>query len=131
MLDAFGIQLDVCPRCSGVGLDAGELLQLHEAAESSRNEGLDLRPRVRPGTPHRCASCRRKLKPEHAFVWNEKFYCGSCAPRGAAPYTAELAKARPSAQPSIGGGRYGAGRGKLDDTPTESALLWLFNKLFG
>ena len=29
---------------------------------------------MRPGTPNRCARCLRKLKPEHAFVWLEKFY---------------------------------------------------------
>ena len=130
VIEALGILVDVCPQCSGVGLDAGELHQLHEAAEAYRNEGLDLRPRVRPGTPHRCARCRRKLKPEHAFVWDEKFYCGSCAPKGAAPYTGELSKARPSAMPSIGRGKYGGERGELDDTPTEAALLWFFNKLF-
>jgi Zn-finger nucleic acid-binding protein len=131
VLEVLGILVDVCPQCSGAGLDAGELHQLHEAAAFHRDEGLDLHLKVRPGTPHRCARCRRKLKPEHAFVWDEKFYCGSCAPRGAAPYTAELTKARPSAQPSIGRGRYGYSGGKLDDTPTETALVWLFNKLFG
>jgi hypothetical protein len=92
---------------------------------------LDLRPRVHPDTPSRCVSCERALKPEHAFVWDEKFYCGSCAPKGAAPFDVELAKARPSAQPSIGRGRYGYRGGSLDDTATESALLWLINKLFG
>lgn len=130
VLEALGIQVDVCPQCSGVGLDAGELQQLRASAEAARDEGLDLRPRVQPGTPPRCTACQRRLKPEHAFIWDERFYCGSCAPEGAAPHTGELTKARPSAQPGIGRGRYGASGGKLDDTPTESALLWLFNKPF-
>ncbi|HYH95557.1 zf-TFIIB domain-containing protein [Hyalangium sp.] len=130
VIEALGVKVDVCAGCSGVGLDAGELQQLHEAAEAHRDEGLDLRPQVQPHTPSRCASCKRRLKPVHAFVWGEKFYCGSCAPKGAAPFEVELTRARPSAQPSIGRGRYGT-RGELDDSPTESALLWLINKLFG
>ena len=130
VIEALGIKVDVCCGCSGVGLDAGELQQLNQAAEAYRDEGLELRPQVQSGTPSRCAACKRTLKPEHAFVWDEKFYCGSCAPQGAAPFDVELAKARPSAQPSVGSGRYGL-RGELDDTPSESALLWLFNKLFG
>ncbi|WP_407739909.1 zf-TFIIB domain-containing protein [Hyalangium sp.] len=130
VLEALGIKVDVCAGCSGVGLDAGELQQLHEAAAAYRDEGLDLRPKVQPDTPARCAACERKLKPEHAFVWEERFYCGSCAPEGAAPYTAELTKARPSAMPDVGRGRYGLAGGTLDDTATESALLWLFSKLF-
>lgn len=132
VLEALGILVDVCPKCSGVGLDAGELQQLHEAAALYRDEGLDLHPRVRPGTPHRCAHCRRRLKPAYAFVWDEKFYCGSCAPKGAAPYSGELTKARPSAQPSIAGARRFSVLGdRLDDTPAESALVWLLNRLFG
>jgi Zn-finger nucleic acid-binding protein len=130
VLEALGVKVDVCGGCSGVGLDAGELEQLRQAAEASRNEGLDLRPKVPRDAPPRCASCERKLKPEHAFVWEERFYCGSCAPEGSAPYTAELAKARPSAMPDIGRGRYGLAGGSLDDTPTESALVWLLSKLF-
>jgi Zn-finger nucleic acid-binding protein len=130
VLETLGVKVDVCGKCSGVGLDAGELEQLHEAAARYRDEGLSLRPKVRAGTPSRCASCKRWLKPEHAFVWGERFYCGSCAPTGSAPYIDELTKARPSAQPSIGRGRYGMRGGKLDDTATESTLLWLFSKLF-
>ena len=131
VIEALGIKVDVCAGCSGVGLDAGELQQLNQAAEAYRDEGLDLRPQVPRHVPSRCVSCKRALKPEHAFVWDAKFYCGSCAPKGAAPYDVELTKARPSAQPGIGRGRYGSSGGKLDDTPTESALLWLFNKMFG
>ena len=131
VLEVHGINVDVCSGCSGVGLDAGELQQLHETVEAYRNEGLELSPKVRAEGPPQCASCQRKLKPEHGFVWEEQFYCGSCAPVGSSPFHVELTKARPSAQPSIGRGRYGASRGALDDTPAESALLWLLNKLFG
>jgi Zn-finger nucleic acid-binding protein len=131
VLEALGVRVEVCSACSGVGLDAGELQQLRRAAEAYRNEEWDLRPRVQSGAPSQCASCKRRLKPQYAFAWEERFYCGSCAPEGAVPFTAELTKARPSAQPSIGRGRYGTSGGKLDDTVTESALLWLVNKLFG
>jgi Zn-finger nucleic acid-binding protein len=130
VLEALGVKVDVCAGCSGVALDAGELQLLHQAAAASRDEAWELRPSVQPGTPSHCASCERTLKPEHAFVWEERFYCGSCAPEGAAPFNAELTKARPSAMPNIGRGRYGT-RGSLDDSPTESALLWLFSKMFG
>jgi Zn-finger nucleic acid-binding protein len=130
VIEALGIKVDVCAGCSGVGLDAGELQQLHQAAEAYRDQGLELRPQVQQGIASRCASCKRTLKPEYAFVWDEKFYCGSCAPEGAAPFEVELTKARPSALPNIGRGRYGTRPMELE-TPTESALLWLINKLFG
>ena len=131
VVEALGVKMDVCSGCSGVGLDAGEFQQLHQAAEAHREEWLDLRPAVQPETPSRCASCERKLKPEHAFVWEESFYCGSCAPEGSSPFTAELTKARPSALPNVGRGRYGTRGPSLDAGPTESALVWLLGKMFG
>ncbi|WP_224365995.1 TFIIB-type zinc ribbon-containing protein [Hyalangium versicolor] len=123
VLEAFNVKVDVCDGCGGVALDAGELEQLHEAATVHRDDGLPPPSQVPSDTPTRCLSCKRKLKPEHAFVWEGRFYCGSCAPEGAAPFTAELTRARPTAQGSIGAARLG-------DTPTESALVWLFSKIF-
>lgn len=128
VLEALGIKVDVCGGCGGVGLDAGELQQLREAAAAYRDEGLDLRLKVRPNTPGHCATCERRLKPEHAFVWEERFYCGSCAPEGAAPYTAELTKARPTYMPDVGENEYDDD-GLLDEGG-ESALGWLLSKLF-
>ncbi|WP_224241875.1 TFIIB-type zinc ribbon-containing protein [Hyalangium gracile] len=123
VLEAFGIKLDVCGGCGGVALDAGELEQLHETAAVHRDDGLDPSPQVQPAAPSRCATCERHLRPEHAFVWEGRAYCGSCAPADAAPFTAELTKARPSEQSNVGGDRLG-------DTATESALVWLFSRLF-
>lgn len=131
VIEALGVKVDVCSGCSGVGLDAGELQQLHQAAEAYRDEGLDLRPQVRAGTPSRCTSCKRTLKPQHAFVWDEKFYCGSCAPDGASPYDVNLTKAGPT-EPSIHPSPDGySNQIPLNETGSESALVWLINKLFG
>lgn len=133
VIEELGVKVDVCGGCSGVALDAGELEQLHQAATAYRDELLPSHPRDASLSADRsyCASCERKLKAEHAFVWESRFYCGSCAPSGAAPFDTDLSKPRPSAMPSIGAGRYGYARGKLDDGPAESAFLWLFSKLFG
>jgi Zn-finger nucleic acid-binding protein len=126
VIEVLHLKVDVCGGCSGVALDAGELEHLHQAATPLRDELLPSRPRetAAPAAPSHCASCERKLKAEHAFAWEGHFYCGSCAPEGAAPVTAELTKALPSAV-----GRLDAAR--LGDTDTESALVWLFSKLFG
>ncbi len=130
VVEVMGVKVEVCSGCNGLALDAGELQLLREAAAENRDESLDLRPQVSPEAPPQCTACKRKLKPEHAFVWDERFYCGSCAPQGAAPYSGDLTKARPSQMPDIGRGRYGLAGGTLDDTPTESAMLWLFSKIF-
>ena len=39
----------------------------------------------REHTASACAGCGRELKPEHAFGWEDRVWCGSCAPSGASP----------------------------------------------
>lgn len=89
-----GVELDVCPRCSGIWLDQGELVQL--AGEQGRVASL-LQAALAAGaieeSPSRtvCNDCRRELRRSHAFEDSGgRFYCGSCAPTGSAPVVAEL-----------------------------------------
>lgn len=134
-----GVKVDVCTKCRAIGLDAGELEQLQAAVKQERFLELDLRPqpaRAPDGTvaAMECATCARKLKPQHAFTWDSKFYCGSCAPSEAAPYDMELTKADPSALPSPGSYYSGTrspfspnlGRDRVGE-----GLAWLFSKILG
>ncbi|HEX8703571.1 MAG TPA: zf-TFIIB domain-containing protein [Myxococcaceae bacterium] len=93
-----GVEVDICPGCRGVALDAGELEVLSQADEASRAEGLELAPLreaqrlIKP----KCTTCQRKLQLEHAFTLEDQLYCGSCAPEGCAPYEVELTRAIPT-----------------------------------
>lgn len=64
VLETFRVKVDVCSGCGGVGLEAGELEQLHEAATSHRDEGLEPPRQVEARLPTHCATCERKLKAE-------------------------------------------------------------------
>jgi Zn-finger nucleic acid-binding protein len=127
------VKVDVCTGCKGVALDAGELDLLHKTAEKDRTGGLvDLKPEVEPQQLQQpqCSECRRKLKLQHAFTYDRKLYCGSCAPEGSAPYDMELAKAIPSLTPSVG--RYlQGGMGWTSADPISYAIGWLFSKIVG
>ncbi|MBZ4421429.1 zf-TFIIB domain-containing protein [Myxococcus sp. RHST-1-4] len=129
VVEALGVAVEVCSDCAGVALDPGELRQLQRAAEAYRNEPLDVRPRLRLGVTPGCAACRRNVKPKYGFVWEEKLYCGSCAPEGSVPFSDDLSKAEPSAgyfaQHDSG---YTAASGT---DATGSALMWLFSRVFG
>ncbi|MCP3101594.1 zf-TFIIB domain-containing protein [Myxococcus sp. K15C18031901] len=132
-VEALGITVEACPDCAGVALDPGELQQLQQAAAQYRSVPLDVRPQLGKQETSTCAACRRKLEPRYGFVWEEKLYCGSCAPEGAAPFTDELTKARPSAEPSFpsgAGGTEALAVGATGDA-AGSALTWLFSRMFG
>jgi hypothetical protein len=133
VVDVRGVAVDVCGKCRGVALDAGELQQLQHEAEVARahkheNATLDLHPKVKLGVVPACTKCRRKTRPEHGFVWDERLYCGSCAPEGSVPYTDELTRAHPSEEPSLTG-TYGGVMGDAAGGPRQSALSWLLSKL--
>lgn len=129
VVEALGVAMDVCSDCAGVALDPGELQQLQRAAEAYRNEPLDVRPKVRLGVVQACAECKRGLKPKYGFVWEERLYCGSCAPEGSVPFSEELAKATPSEAPSAPqASGYNAA---IAADATGSALTWLFSRMFG
>ncbi|WP_426751823.1 zf-TFIIB domain-containing protein [Myxococcus sp. Y35] len=92
VVEALGVPMEVCADCAGVALDAGELELLEEAVEAYRNEPITttVRPSVKIQGRPSCTTCQRNLRPEHGFVWEDAFYCGSCAPSGAIPFTNEL-----------------------------------------
>jgi Zn-finger nucleic acid-binding protein len=120
------VEVDVCPDCHGVALDAGELELLQRHAKKDRDAEFDLKPRLEPQTlsKSQCATCKRTLKLKHAFTLNDQLYCGSCAPEGAAPYDASLTRAIPTLATSAG-----LGREAWETDPLSSAVNWLFSKL--
>jgi Zn-finger nucleic acid-binding protein len=140
------LTVEVCGKCQGVALDAQEAARILEAAaprpapkqeeepplqaadfepeyEPPARSTVDLLPKVRLGDVPMCTTCGRKLNPRYGFVLEERLYCGSCAPEGAAPYTDELTKARPSET-------YGRRARHLNNGAAESAVVWLLSKLF-
>jgi Zn-finger nucleic acid-binding protein len=137
--EVSGIKVDVCTKCCGIGLDAGELEQLQATVHKERL--LELNSRSQPTrapdgsiVAMTCEICARKLKPQHAFTWDAKFYCGSCAPSEAAPYDVELTRADPSALPSRGSYYYGTRSPFAPNLGKDSVgegLAWLFSKLLG
>jgi Zn-finger nucleic acid-binding protein len=130
------VPVDVCTRCHGVALDAGELEVLQQATETERGarreESSDaLVPQ--PHTASACAGCGRELKPEHAFGWEDRVWCGSCAPSGASPVELRLTPRDSNVvDPDLSGvlhhGRTGAGLAVAGDV-FNSAFSWLFSKL--
>lgn len=127
-----GVKVDVCVKCRGIGLDANEWALLQEAAKQDRPLELDLHPEVRKASDGHvdmaCATCARKLKPQHAFAWDGKLYCGSCAPSEAAPYEVELTRADPTLGDSLG---YRTMRrlGETGPFGHRGGLVWLLSKL--
>ncbi len=72
--------IDVCPRCEGVWLDAGEF----ELLEGVTN------PQVKPAvavaaaaTLQKCSACGRGLQMRDAFAYEGDVYCARCRPPGA------------------------------------------------
>jgi len=96
--EVLGVEVDICPGCRGVALDAGELELLLQAGEASRAEEFELKPALEPQQLSRpkCAACQRKLRLKHAFAFEGKLYCGSCAPQGCVPYEVDPTRAIPS-----------------------------------
>lgn len=133
-----GVKVDVCTQCQSVGLDAHEMEQLQAEMRRERFLNLDLRAHPMPAPDGRppamvCATCSRKLKPQYAFSWETHFYCGSCAPTGAAPFDMELTKAGPSELRSVRGhtvGGYTVVGQNIGRDPLSEGLAWLFTKLF-
>lgn len=134
--EVSGVKVDVCTRCRGIGLDAGELEQLQAAVKQERFLELELRPQAPSPAPDgapvalACATCARKLKPQHAFTWDSRFYCGSCAPSEAAPYDVELSKAGPSEESYYSHGHRMVGA-RMVAGPLNAGLAWLFSKILG
>jgi Zn-finger nucleic acid-binding protein len=135
------VTVDACGKCRGVALDAEELARIQKVVETpARREtapiaaadfehdydapkGFSLLPKVRLDEEPRCGTCNRKVDPHYGFVFEERLYCGSCAPEGSAPYTDELTRAQPSET-------YGRRARHLNNSAAESAVVWFLSKLF-
>ncbi|CAM4276222.1 zf-TFIIB domain-containing protein [Corallococcus sp. ZKHCc1 1396] len=140
-----GLPVDVCGKCRGVAMGREEVARLQQptapqprppeepapeiqAADFEHEyvpapPSMSLRPRVMLGDEPACTTCGRRLEPRYGFVWEERLFCGSCAPEGSVPYSDELTKARPS-ESSGRRAQY------LNTGATESAVVWLLSKLF-
>ncbi|MBJ6762932.1 zf-TFIIB domain-containing protein [Myxococcaceae bacterium JPH2] len=126
-----GVAIDICPRCPGVAMMPDALPRLHAVSAARELETLDLHPKVKAGPKSGCTGCGRKLKAEHGFVWEEQLYCGSCAPEGSTPYSDEMTRPLPSAEP-LRYGKYGdVVGGALSNGRAENAIMWLFRKILG
>ncbi|WP_257446837.1 zf-TFIIB domain-containing protein [Archangium lipolyticum] len=131
------VAVDVCTRCQGVALDPGELEVLQQAAEAERETWLEEMhegPKVLETTASTCAGCGRPLKPQHAFTWEERTWCGSCAPAGASPVEIRLTPRTPNGgldadlSDLYQSGRTGMALEVVGDA-VSSAFSWLFSKL--
>lgn len=131
------VPVDVCIGCRGVGLDAGELELLLRAPKPAPSPWPPV-PETSPPEEVRldgsCARCRRELKRKHAFSWEGKSWCGSCAPRGASPVEAKLTPYDPQTDDTIlplslydEESHHRPLKNVLPEV--ESALVWLFSKL--
>jgi Zn-finger nucleic acid-binding protein len=132
--EVHGVKVDVCVGCRAIGLDAGELERLDEASKGDRFLELSLKPEVKQAAsaPLTCATCRRSLKPQHAFACESQLYCGSCAPSESAPYQAELTRGSPSMDPTFGTqASTKLGLLRAAGEPITGGLTWLFSKILG
>jgi Zn-finger nucleic acid-binding protein len=97
------VRVDVCTTCHGMALDAQGLVQLQKIV-AERQPAMPS-PKAKEAPRHLtkapCVSCQRGLLLKHAFTYDSKIYCGSCAPPGAAPFHVDLAKASPSLAPTL------------------------------
>ena len=71
-------EVDVCPRCEGIWLDAGGFERL---------EGVT-NPQARPAgvgstASHRCSACAVEIRGARAFAYEGDLYCARCRPPGA------------------------------------------------
>jgi Zn-finger nucleic acid-binding protein len=135
------VTVEACGKCRGIALDAEELARVLKAAEppptreaapiaadfeheyEAAPSGFSLLPKVRLDEVPTCGTCARKLDPRYGFVFEERLYCGSCAPEGSTPYTDEMTRARPSET-------YGRRSRHLNNSAAESAVVWFLSKIF-
>jgi Zn-finger nucleic acid-binding protein len=120
-----GVRVDVCTGCKGLALDATGLEQLQRIV-AERRPTMPVKPQEPPKhlTKAPCAACKRKLLLKHAFTYDSKLYCGSCAPSGAAPFDLEMAKSSPSLAPTLGS--YLTGHEALPVDPVSAGITLLF-----
>lgn len=131
------VPVDVCTRCHGVALDPGELEVLEQASETERETWLEEwyeGPRSLEEMRSTCAGCGRELEPEHAFAWEGRTWCGSCAPTGASPVEPRLTPRTPDIGSDADldalfqSSGSNAALGVVGDA-VSSAFSWLFSKI--
>lgn len=71
--------LDVCPRCEGVWLDAGQF----ELLEGVTNPQARPAGSVAAAASQRCSACAVGLQLRDAFAYEGDVYCARCRPPGA------------------------------------------------
>lgn len=71
--------LDVCPRCEGVWLDAGQF----ELLEGVTNPQARPAGGVTAAATQRCSACAVGLQLRDAFAYEGDVYCARCRPPGA------------------------------------------------
>ncbi|WNG37073.1 hypothetical protein F0U61_27895 [Archangium violaceum] len=71
--------IDVCPRCEGVWLDAGEFELLEGVTNpQARPAGV-----VAAASALKCSACKAGLQLRDAFAYEGDVYCARCRPPGA------------------------------------------------
>jgi Zn-finger nucleic acid-binding protein len=93
-----GVRVDVCSGCHGVALDAAGFEQLLKLVAQRRPTRPAPTPKAAPPqlTKAGCSACQRKLLLKHSFTYDNKLFCGSCAPRDATPFDVDMARASPA-----------------------------------
>jgi Zn-finger nucleic acid-binding protein len=90
-----GVNVDVCPGCSGVWFDPGELQLVAgfgPAVQRVQMGAFKSTVKTEPSRHQRvtCDTCKKRIARVHAFAKDDVVYCGTCCPKGAAPVVAIL-----------------------------------------
>jgi len=125
------LRVDICTGCHGMALDPSGMEQLQQIAAENRPRKpvVTTKELLKTLTKAPCAGCQRKLLLKHTFTYDNKIYCGSCAPAGAAPFDIELVKASPSLAPALG--IYMTGNEDLMADAVSLGVTWLFKTAAG
>jgi hypothetical protein len=105
------IELDYCPKCSGIWFDAGELELLLESLELKREgfkmEGIVALPERKVAEkPRRCPLCRKKMK--KVIIGSDPEVLIDCCVRGEGLWfdggeLGQIVRQLPSAKPGTSG----------------------------
>ncbi len=98
------LRVDICTGCNGLALDPSGLEKLQQIAAENRPRKpvVSTQELLKTLKKAPCAGCKRQYLLKHSFTYDNKIYCGSCAPGGASPFDIELAKASPTLAPTLG-----------------------------
>ncbi|SEU34619.1 Transcription factor zinc-finger [Stigmatella erecta] len=121
-----GLRMDICPSCNGMALDSSGLERLQQIAAENRPRKpvVTTQELLKTLKKAPCSACQRKQLLKHTFTYDNKLYCGSCAPAGAAPFDIELARASPALAPALG--IYLTGNEDVMADAVSMGITWLF-----